>query len=367
MERPTIPIYDPRPEVDELWDELQAAIAGVLRSGQFIMGPNVLALEQEVAQYLGAKHAVALNSGTDALVIALRALDVGPGDEVITTPFTFFATAEAVNLVGATPVFVDIDPVTLNINPALVPAAITERTKAIIPVHLFGMPCEMDALMTIARTHNLRVVEDCAQSFGASYRGTRTGAIGDAGCLSFYPTKNLGAYGDGGMLITNDDRVAESARMLRSHGSRVKYQNEIVGYNSRLDEIQAAILRTKLPHVTDWNGMRNQIARRYSEMIDQHTKICLPQVPEWAEHSFHQYTVRVAGGRRDALRDSLKRAGIGTMVYYPVPVHRMPIFAEYPHLMVAERASQEVISLPMFPKLPPAEQTRICQLINTIL
>ena len=236
-----IPIYDPRPEIEALWDEIQAAIHRVLKSGRFILGPEVKAFEQEVAEYLGVKHAIGVNSGTDALVIALRALGVGPGDEVITTPFTFFATAEAISLVGATPVFVDIDPKTFNINPELIPEAITSRTKAILPVHLYGQAADMDPILDIAERHGLRVLEDTAQAFGAKYKGQKLGTLGDAGAFSFFPTKNLGGIGDGGLIATNNDNVAELARMLRAHGAKKKYFHEMIGYNSRLDELQANI------------------------------------------------------------------------------------------------------------------------------
>ncbi|MCX7783851.1 MAG: DegT/DnrJ/EryC1/StrS family aminotransferase, partial [Meiothermus sp.] len=250
-----VPILDLSAEVNELWDELNSAIQGVLRSTQFIMGPEVGELEQQIAQYLGIKHAVALNSGTDALIIGLRALGIGPGDEVITSPFTFFATAEAISLLGAQPVFVDIDPISFNLNPEAIEAAITNRTKAIVPVHLYGNPASMNKILEIAKRYGLKVLEDCAQSMGARYQDDKglnynttglahrfTGTLGDAGAFSFFPSKNLGAYGDGGLLVTGDDAIAEQARMLRAHGSRKKYHNELIGYNSRLDPLQAAIL-----------------------------------------------------------------------------------------------------------------------------
>ncbi len=244
-----IPILDLKPEIDALWDEFNAAFQRVLRDGHFIMGADVLAFEREAASYLGVKHAIAMNSGTDALLIGLRALGVGPGDEVITTPFTFVATAEAATNLGATPVFVDIDPRTYNLDTALLEAAITPRTKAIIPVHLYGHAAEMDAVMAVAEKHGLKVLEDVAQAFSGEHRGRKLGAIGHAGAFSFFPSKNLGAFGDGGLLVTNDDAVAEAARMLRVHGAKRKYYNEVPGYSSRLDTLQAAMLRVKLPHV----------------------------------------------------------------------------------------------------------------------
>ncbi|WP_243089950.1 DegT/DnrJ/EryC1/StrS family aminotransferase [Thermus neutrinimicus] len=361
-----IPILDLTPEVEALWDDLMAAITRVLRSGQFILGPEVEAFEREVAEYLGVKHAIGLNSGTDALVIGLRALGVGPGDEVITTPFTFFATAEAISLVGATPVFVDIDPKTFNINPDLIPAAITPRTKAILPVHLYGRPAEMDAILAIAEEHGLKVLEDCAQAFGATYRGKKVGTLGHAGAFSFFPSKNLGAYGDGGLLVTDDDGVAELARMLRAHGSRRKYFNEMVGYNSRLDALQAAILRVKLPHVDRWNEKRRQVARRYNQLLSGIPDLVLPEVSEG--HVFHQYTVRILGGKRDMVQQALAEAVIGTMVYYPIPLHRLPVYG-YPEgaLPLAERAAGEVLSLPMGPFLEGGAQEKVVGPLVTFL
>lgn len=361
-----IPILDLTPEVEELWDDLMAAIARVLRSGQFILGPEVEAFEREVAEYLGVKHAIGVNSGTDALVIGLRALGVGPGDEVITTPFTFFATAEAISLVGATPVFVDIDPRTFNINPELIPPAITPRTKAILPVHLYGRPAEMDSILAIAEEYGLKVLEDCAQAFGATYRGKKVGTLGHAGAFSFFPSKNLGAYGDGGLLVTNDDGVAELARMLRAHGSRRKYYNEIIGYNSRLDALQAAILRVKLPHVDRWNERRRQVAERYNQLLSGVPGLVLPEISEG--HVFHQYTVRILGGKRDAVQQLLAEAGIGTMVYYPIPLHRLPVYG-YPEgsFLKAETAAGEVVSLPMGPHLEGAVQDRVVKKLVEIL
>jgi dTDP-4-amino-4,6-dideoxygalactose transaminase len=358
-----IPVYDPLPEVEALWEELQAAALRVLRSGRYILGPEVEAFEEEVAQYLGVKHAIGVNSGTDALVIALRALGVGPGDEVITTPFTFFATAEAISLVGATPVFVDIDPRTFNINPDLIPSAITPRTKAILPVHLYGLPAEMDPILEIARSHGLKVLEDCAQAFGATYKGRRVGTLGDAGAFSFFPTKNLGGFGDGGLIVTNSDEVAERARMLRAHGSRRKYYNEAIGYNSRLDTLQAALLRVKLPRVDAWNEARRQVASRYNELLAGLLGLVLPEVSEG--HVFHQYTVRVLGGKRDEVQRALEAQGIGTMVYYPVPLHRLPVYTHMGlSLPEAERAAQEVLSLPMGPALDLERQVWVTQALE---
>jgi len=320
----------------------------VLRSGRFILGPEVEAFEREVAEYLGVKYTIGVNSGTDALVIALRALGIGPGDEVITTPFTFFATAEAISLVGAQPVFVDIDPVTFNIDPALIPAAITPRTKAILPVHLYGHAADMDPILEIAKQHGLKVLEDVAQAFGGAYKGRKLGALGDAGAFSFFPTKNLGGFGDGGLIATNDPDVAETAKMLRAHGARKKYHNETLGYNSRLDALQAAVLRVKLRYLDTQNARRRHVAARYGEALGGVEGLVLPSEQPYAYHVYHQYTVRVLHGQRDALRARLAEAGIGTMIYYPVPVHRLPVYA-YPQgtLPLAEQAAQEALSLPM--------------------
>ncbi|RTH03485.1 erythromycin biosynthesis sensory transduction protein eryC1 [Thermus scotoductus] len=364
--RERIPILDLTPEVEELWDDLMAAITRVLRSGQFILGPEVEAFEREVAEYLGVKHAIGVNSGTDALVIGLRALGIGPGDEVITTPFSFFATAEAISLVGATPVFVDIDPKTFNLNPDLIAAAITPRTKAILPVHLYGRPAEMDPILDLAEAHGLKVLEDCAQAFGATYRGKKVGTLGHAGAFSFFPSKNLGAYGDGGLLVTNDDEVATLGRMLRAHGSKRKYYNETVGYNSRLDALQAAILRVKLPRVDTWNQARRQVALRYNELLADVPGLVLPEVSEG--HVFHQYTVRVLNGKRDEVQQRLDVQGISTLVYYPVPLHRLPVYG-YPSgsFPWAERLATEVLSLPIWPQMGLEAQAWVAQVLARVL
>ncbi|SMB80457.1 DegT/DnrJ/EryC1/StrS family aminotransferase [Deinococcus hopiensis] len=364
-ERVQIPILDLSPEIDELWDELNAAIQRVLRSGHFIMGPDVTAFEEEVAAYLGVRHAVGVNSGTDALIIGLRALGIGPGDEVITTPFTFFATAESISSVGATPVFADIDTRSYNIDPARIREAITPRTKAIMPVHLYGNPCEMDEIMAIAREHNLLVIEDCAQSFGARYKGKQTGTIGHVGAYSFFPSKNLGAFGDGGLLTTDDDGVAEVARMLRAHGSRKKYHNEILGYNSRLDTIQAAILRVKLPHVDRWNEGRRQVAATYNELLADVPGVVTPEITEG--HVFHQYTIRLTQADRDEAQGKLANEGIGTMVYYPVPQHKLPIYEDNQSSFIdSESVSRSVISLPISSNLHRSQIVAISDILSRI-
>jgi dTDP-4-amino-4,6-dideoxygalactose transaminase len=319
-----------------------------------------------VGRYLGVKHAIGVNSGTDALFISLRALGIGPGDEVITTPFTFVATAEAISHVGATPVFVDIDERTFNIAPELIEEKITGRTKAILPVHLFGRPVEMSGIMVLAERYNLKVVEDCAQSFGARYEGRQTGTIGDVGAYSFFPSKNLGAYGDGGLIATDDDALADAAHMLRIHGARKKYHNELVGYNSRLDTVQAAILRVKLPHVEAWNESRRRVAALYGELLGDILGVIVPEVAEG--HVFHQYTIRITNRNRDEVRAELKEAGIGTMVYYPVSVHRLPLYRKLDYnLPLAEKAAGEVLSLPIWPTLDGPTQQRVAEAIKQAL
>jgi dTDP-4-amino-4,6-dideoxygalactose transaminase len=343
---PRIPVLDLTTEIEMLWGDLMQAVQRVLRSGRFILGPEVQALESEVAAYLGARHAVGVNSGTDALVISLRALGIGPGDEVITTPFTFFATPESISNVGATPVFVDIDERTFDLDAALIEPAITERTKAIVPVHLYGQACDMDAITDIARRHDLRVIEDAAQALGGAYQGRKLGTIGDAAALSFFPSKNLGGFGDGGMVVTDDDGVAERARMLRTHGATRKYANEVLGYNSRLDELQAAMLRVKLPHLDAFNDGRRAVAARYDELLAGTPGVTTPFVAPDVHHVFHQYTVRIGDGRRDVVAKQLDEAGVQTMIYYPVPTYALPVYGSEPLLRSAS-AADEVLSLPM--------------------
>ncbi len=363
---PQIPPLDLLPEIDLLWSEIQSAISEVIRSGRFVLGPQVRAFETEIARSLSVKHAVACNSGTDALVIGLRALGIGPGDEVITTPFTFYATAEAISLVGAQPVFVDIDARTFNIDPSRIPEALTPRTKAIVPVHLFGHAADLDPILEIARRRGLAVLEDVAQAFGGRYHGQPLGSLGTAAAFSFYPTKNLGAFGDAGLLATNDDRVAELARKLRTHGSLSRDRNELIGYNSRLDEIQAAILRVKLPHIEDWNRQRQTAAATYRRLLADVEGIVPPLVEEYADHVFNQFTVRVTGSNRDAVQKALAESGIGTNVYYSVPVHRLPVYADHHgDLPVAESVAGQVLSLPMGPLLSNAAIGRVVNALRS--
>lgn len=363
-----IPLLDLTAEVELLWPQLVEAVERVLRGTQFIMGAEVEAFEEEVANYLNVPHAVSVNSGTDALVIALDALGVVPGDEVITTAYSFAATAEAIHRVGAQPVFVDIDPKTFNIDAGQVADAVTKRTKVVLPVHLFGRLADMDSLTDVAEAHGLRVVEDAAQAFGAGPPNARAGTIGHVGAFSFFPSKPLGGFGDGGLLATSDSDVAERARMLRVHGSRVKYRPELVGYNSRLDEMQAALLRVKLPYVDDWNDARRLLAFRYQERLGSIDGLVTPDDPGREMHVFHAYTIRTKRQVRDELQASLHESGIHTAVYFPVPLHRLPMYpADHRQLPEAERASTEVLSLPLGPLMQETTQDRVIAAVLKVL
>jgi dTDP-4-amino-4,6-dideoxygalactose transaminase len=363
-----IPVLDLSLEINMLWDELNTAIQAVLRSGHFIMGEQVAIFEKQIAQYLGVKHAIGMNSGTDALVIGLRALGVEAGDEVITTPFSFFATAEAVSLLGATPVFVDIDPDTFNLNVSQVEAAITPRTKVILPVHLFGQAADLDPLLSLATAHGLKVLEDVAQAFSGEYKGRKLGTLGDAAAYSFFPSKNLGAYGDAGMMTTNDDDVAQMAKKLRVHGSLKKYHNEIVGYNSRMDTIQAAILSVKLPHVDEFSTGRRAAAQVYNNLLQDVPGIIPPCEVPYAKHVYHQYTLRIRDGKRDAVQQHLNNTGIATMVYYPIPIHKLPIYTALNYtLPESEQAAGEVLSLPIWPQITPDIQEQVVSALREAL
>lgn len=369
MTNAKIPVLDLQPEIERHWQAFNGAFQGVLKSGLFINGPDVPAFESELAAYAGAKHAIGMNSGTDALVIALKALGIKPGDEVITTSFTFFATGEAVSLLGAKPVFVDIDPATYNIDPTLIEAKITSKTKAIIPVHLYGHAAPMDEILAIARKHDLKVLEDVAQAFSGSYKGKKLGTIGHAGALSFFPSKNLGAFGDGGALLTNDDKVAELSKMLRVHGAKKKYHNEILGYNSRLDTVQAAILRVKLPHLDQASAGRKAAAQRYTAAFQAVKGVTPPVERPYADHVYHQYTVRIAGDRRDAVKAALAADGIETMVYYPIPMHKLPVYPDHANdrLPLSEAASAQALSLPIWPEITKDVQDRVVQAVSKAL
>jgi dTDP-4-amino-4,6-dideoxygalactose transaminase len=363
-----VPLFDAKTQVKALQPYLEDACRRVLLSGQAIGGPEVSALEQEVADYCGAAAAVACASGSDALSLCLAALDIGPGDEVILPPFTFFASAGAVARCGATPVFADIEADTYNIDPHQVENKITPRTRAIMAVHLYGQCCDMEALWRIAERHNLPIIEDACQAIGADYQGKRAGTLGSMACFSFYPTKNLGAYGDAGMVVTSDRDWADKMTALRNHGSHQRYYHELLGWNSRLDALQAALLRVKLPYLDKWCDGRAAIAKRYDRLIDEHQLGHLfkkPVVRSYGRHTFHQYVVRVQNGLRDALRDHLKKDSIGTEVYYPLCLHQQKAFLHLGYkagdFPVSERAASEVMALPMFPELSLEQQKRVVQ------
>ncbi|HUN28234.1 MAG TPA: DegT/DnrJ/EryC1/StrS family aminotransferase [Alphaproteobacteria bacterium] len=359
-----IPILDLTRQYGVLKAEIDAATQAVFASGNFINGANCRAFESEFAAYVGTSHAVGLNSGTDALHLGLRALGIGPGDEVITSPFTFVATTEAIGMTGAAPVFVDIDPDSFNIDPSRIEAAITNRTRAIIPIHLYGRPAPMREIMELARAHHLAVVEDCAQAVGARIDGQLVGTFGDVGAFSFFPSKNLGAYGDGGMATMNRSDLAERVRSLRAHGGRVKYHHEELGVNSRLDELQAAILRVKLPHLDQWIDARRAAAERYTRQLSDVVRV--PGAGSETYGVYHQYTIRVRD--RDGVQSRLANAGVQTMVYYPVPLHLQEVHrqlgyrgGDFPH---AEAAAQEALSLPMFPELLEREQAEVVRAVR---
>jgi dTDP-4-amino-4,6-dideoxygalactose transaminase len=362
-----IPMVDLRAQYLDIKDELSVKLGEIFQACHFILGTNVSSLENEVAEYIGTKHAVAVASGTDALHLALIASGIGKGDEVITTPFTFIATAEAISYVGATPVFVDVDPETFNIDAKELVRKITPRTKAILPVHLFGHPADMAEILEIANTHGLKVIEDCAQSFGAHYKFTRTGSFADCGCFSFFPSKNLGCYGDGGMITTDSDAAAEELRALRNHGSRMRYYHDTIGYNSRLDEIQAGILRVKLKKIDSYNRLRRERAAQYNELLAGLPGVKTPAELTGYFHVYHQYTVLAEG--RDAIMEELSKNGIASAIYYPVPLHLQRSYKDLGYKMgdlpVAERLAGQVLSLPIYPELPPADVELVCETIKS--
>ena len=360
---------DLRAQFATIRDEVMQAVTQVFESQYFILGPEVKLLEDEVAAKLGSKFAIGCASGTDALILSLLSAGIGRGDEVITTPFSFIATAGSIAYVGAKPVFVDIDPVTFNLNPALLEAAITANTRAIMPVHLFGLPADMDPILAIARTRNLAIIEDAAQAIGSRYADRFTGTFGDFGCFSFFPSKNLGGAGDGGMITTNDPAIAERLQMLRVHGSRKKYFHEMIGTNSRLHALQAAVLRVKLRHLAAWQQGRQNRADRYRRLFESaglSTFIAAPpRPPAKFEHVYNQFTIR--SSRRDELKAFLYAAGVPSEIYYPLCIHLQEAFAYLGHASgdfpESEKASREVLSLPVYPELPDTQQDRAVQAI----
>ena len=368
-----VPFIDLVPQFNAMSDEIMATVARVFKEQKFMLGEEVSELEREIAEYCDARHAIGCNSGTDALIIALQAMGIGAGDEVITTPFSFFATASSICRAGATPVFVDIDPETFNLDPQAVEEAVTPRTKAIMPVHLFGQCCEMEALWRVAQKHDLQIVEDACQAIGAEYHGRRTGVLGSVGCFSFFPTKNLGGAGDGGMMTTDDPELAQRLKCLRVHGDVGQYEHIEVGMNSRLDSLQAAVLRVKLRQLDTWTEARQRNADRYGDMFRQEgvlDSINLPKVGPNRRHVFNQYCIRVRHGNRDSLMQQLKTRKIGCAVYYPKPLHLQKCFkylgyrpGQFPE---AEAASRDILALPSYPELPAADQARIVTAVTEI-
>lgn len=359
-----IPMVDLKRQFQDIKDEVCSVITEVLESSQYILGPKVSELEKQIAAYHGVAEALGVASGTDALHLAVEALGIGDGDEVITTPFTFFATAEAIMYTGATPVFVDIERDTMNIDPAEIEKKITDRTRAILPVHIFGHPADMERINALATKHGLKVIEDCAQSFGAAFNGKKTGSFGDAGCFSFYPSKNLGAYGDGGMILLKDPSVTADVRKLRNHGSKGMYRHECVGFNSRLDEIQAAILLVKFRRIDHYNDLRRQKAALYNSLLSGDVE--LPVERAGCRHVYHQYTIR--SNDRERLQKILHEKGVSSVVYYPVPVHLQEAVSVLGYkkgdLPVAEEAAEKVLSLPIYPELEESTIREIAEIIN---
>jgi len=359
----SVPALNLKAQYETIRDEIEPVVRRVIESQMFVMGSEVEALEKEVAEYCGAARGIGCASGTDALLLPLMAYGIGAGDEVITTPYSFFATAGSIWRSGARPVFVDIEPDTYNIDPRLIEDAITPRTRAIIPVHLYGQTADMDPILEIARKHNLYVIEDAAQAIGAVYKGRRAGSMGHVGAFSFYPSKNLGGFGDGGMMTTNDPVIGRSLARLRVHGMEPKYHHHEIGFNSRLDALQAAILRVKLRHLERWTQDRRQAASRYAALFQAHDltdAVGLPGEREGRVSVFNQYVIRVPGSMRDALRETLSSRGIGTEIYYPIPLHLQPCFSSlgykpgaFPH---SEAAAHETLALPIYPELNDEQQ-----------
>jgi len=371
-----VPMLDLVAQYASIRDEIQAAVNEVLQSQRCIGGPKVSALEKAVAEYSGCKFGVGASSGTDAILNALMSLDVGPGDEVVTTPFTFFATAGCVARVGARPVFVDIDPKTYNLDPAAVAGAVTDKTKVILPVHLFGQCADMDPILEVARERGVAIVEDAAQAIGAEYKGRRAGSMGTCGCFSFFPSKNLGAAGDGGMIVTNDATLAERCAVMRNHGSKPKYYHRLIGGNFRLDAIQAAVVLAKLPHLEDWHKARQEHAEYYNQAFAACDRIVTPYVEPHNRMIYNQYVIRILdgdgeAGARDRVVEHLNEKKIGHAIYYPVPLHLQECFAglgygegDLPH---AERAAREVLAIPVYPELTREQQDEVVGAILDVI
>ncbi len=364
-----IPPVDLKKQYQLISAETNAAVLEILASGRYIGGPMVADFESKFGEYIGVSHCIACNSGTDALYLSLRALNIGAGDEVITTPFTFIATSEVITRVGAKPVFVDIDLDTFNLDIQQLEKAITKKTKAIIPVHLFGQPLDMTALDKIAAQYNLYIIEDCAQATGAQWHQQKVGSIGHVGCFSFFPTKNLGACGDGGAITTNDEKIADSVKMLREHGCVVRYRHDATGLNSRLDSIQAAILNIKLRYLDDWNQKREKVAQNYQKLLQYVPGIKLPQAISGGKHVWNQYTILLENNR-DLVKDKLQEQEITTMIYYPISLHLQPVYADLGYekgqLPISEKVCEQVLSLPMFPDITYEEQEQVAYALKDL-
>lgn len=360
-----VPQLDLVAQYNTIKDKIDQAFVNVMSSGNYIMGSHVIQFEEAIAKYCGVKHAIGVANGTDALLLVLDALGIGPGDEVITTSFTFFASAEVVSQLGATPVFLDIEANTYNMDISKLESAITSKTKAIIPVHIFGQPVDMDELLVLADKYNLYIIEDACQAIGATYKGKQAGSMGIAGCFSFFPTKNLGAYGDAGMITTNDDKLAQKIRILRAHGSNPKYYHSMIGYNSRLDTLQAAMLHVKLPFLDGWNIARRERAKRYDQLLS-HLPIKLPYEKENRTLIYHLYIIETQ--YRDELLAHFKEYGVGSGVYYPVPLHRQEVYRDLGYeegsLPVSEKASLGTLALPLYPEMTDEDQDYVVSVIE---
>jgi dTDP-4-amino-4,6-dideoxygalactose transaminase len=358
-----IPLVDLKKQYQGIKEEVMAEIGQALEGMQLFLGKNVQGFETEFASYCGTEFGIGAGSGTEALYLALRACEIGPGDEVITVTNTFFATIEAIILVGGHPVFVDIDPETYNIDPSQIEERITPKTKAILPVHLYGHPANMGPILELAQTYKLKVIEDACQAHGAEYQGQRAGSLGDAGCFSFYFTKNLGAYGESGMIVTSDPEIAKKCRMLRDHGQDVKYEHRTVGINGRLDEIQAAVLRVKLPHLDEWNDKRRSLARAYE--VGLPPSVVKPNEMLWAKHVYYAYVIRTP--KRNQLRNWLESKGVGSGIHYPIPIHHLEAWQGYGdkdnYLPISEKAAGEIVSLPMYPELSDKQLKYVCDCV----
>lgn len=362
----SVPFFTLTRQYESIKPEIDAAVMKVLSEGHFIMGPEVSEFEAKAAEYLGVKHIVAVGNGTDALVMTMDVLGIKQGCEVITTPYTFIASAECISHLGGTPVFVDVEQDAFTIDPAKIEKAITPRTRAIIPVHIFGQPCDMDGVMRIAKAHDLIVVEDCAQAIGAAYKGRRVGSIGQISCFSLFPTKNLGCYGDGGFVATDNAEWAETLRRKRTHGSKPKYYHDMFGYNSRLDTLQAAITLAKLPHLDRWNTRRLEIAREYNKAFAG-LPVRLPVEKEGRSHIYHQYVIGT--GDRDAFQVHLESRGVGSAVYYPLPMHLQKVYIPLGYkpgdLPVAESLAPSMLALPCYPELSAGEQQQVIEAVKS--